>query len=510
MRIKNSIKNIYICMLSQIIMVLLGFISRKIFIDSLGAEYLGVNGLLSNILSMLSLAEGGIGVSIVYNLYKPLADKDEPKIIALVQLYKKLYGFIGIFVLILSFCLYPFLGIVMKGVKGVPYMGLVYFIFVIKNVISYINAHKWSLINADQKGYILSTYNLIFDVTIIIVKIIVLKETKSYILFLLSEIFIIILKNIWNGRIVNTRYSYIKTKDKYTIDDEIRTNLITNVKALFLHNIGAYCVLGTDNLLIGGFINITTVGLYSNYNMIMSQLHGLISPILGGIGSSVGNLIAVDSKDKSYQIFNIVYLINFWLYSVTVIFLFNCLEPFINLWLGQGLLLDKLTFIFLLINFYLVGLRSSVLTFKSKAGIFKQDKYITLIVAFINLLSSVVLVKYFGLSGIFMGTTISTICIPLWNQPKLVYNIVFDKSLAEYLRKYFLYIGLTIIAGAITTLLCNCIVVVDGWMSLIIKGVISLTIPNIIYIFRFYKSDEFKYIYNTINLVLKKSVHKIA
>ena len=154
MRVKNSLKNISISIATQIIITLLGFISRKVFLDSLGTEYLGVNGLLTNVLSMLSLVESGIGVSITYNLYKPLAENDKENIIALVQLYKKLYGILAILIFLLSLTLYPFLGILINNSSNIPFIGVIYFIFVVKNVISYLNAHKWSLINSDQKGYV--------------------------------------------------------------------------------------------------------------------------------------------------------------------------------------------------------------------------------------------------------------------------------------------------------------------------------------------------------------------
>lgn len=502
MRTKNSIKNIYISILTQIIITLLGFVSRKVFLDSLGTEYLGVNGLLSNVLSMLSLVEGGIGTSIVYNLYKPLAENDEPRIIALVQLYKKLYGILAIVIFGLSLTLYPFLGILMKDGTTIVSINIIYFIFVFKNMISYLNAHKWSLINADQKGYVLAKYNLIFSVLTTISKIIVLILTNNYILFLLIEAFIFIIQNLWNGKIVNERYPYIKTKNKYSVEKDVKNNLITNVKALFLHNIGSYCVFGTDNILISAFISVKAVGLYSNYTMIISQLSSLLSPILNGIGASVGNLIATESKEKSYQVFNVTYFINFWIYGIFTIFLYNLLEPFINWWLGNGLLLDKLTFIIILINFYISGMRSSIITFKSKAGIFNNDKYVPLIESAINLGSSILLVRYFGLAGIFMGTTISTIVLPLWIQAKLVYNNVFDKSVVEYFRKYFLYIGITIIIGVITTCICN-IITINGFIGLIIKGGVCVIVPNLILILIFYKTVEFKYILNIIINIIK-------
>ena len=509
MRTKNVIKNIYISMVTQVVIILLGFISRKVFLDNLGTEYLGVNGLLTNILSMLSLVEGGIGVSIVYNLYKPLADKDIKKTTALVQLYKKLYTVLAIIVFILSISIYPMVWKMVKNSSEIPYMGFVYFIFVFKNIVSYLNAHKWSLINADQKGYILGKYNLIFNIVTTLTKIVVLKVTQNYILYLGIEVIIFTIQNIYNGMVVNHYYPYIKTKENYAIDDLTKKDIIRNVKALFLHNIGTYCVYGTDNLLISWFVNIKAVGLYSNYTMIIGQLSSLLTPILSGIGSSIGNLIATESNEKSYNVFKTTYLINFWIYSLSVIFLYNLLEPFINWWLGDGLLLNNTTFIVILINFYIAGMRNSIGTFKVKAGIFVQDKYAPLIEAIINLGASLTLVKYFGISGIFMGTTISTLVIPFWIHPTLVYKSVFNKPVIEYFKTYLFYIILTIVAGFATTIVINKLVLGIGFASLIIKGIICVIIPNIIYISIFYKSEEFRYILKIFNPMIKNIKTKI-
>ena len=502
MRVENSVKNIYVAIFTQIVIILLGFWSRKVFIDNLGTEYLGVNGFLTNILSMLSLIEGGIGGSIIYNLYKPLAENDEEKIIALVQLYKKLYFILAIVIFGLSTIMYLFIGDFIKVDSGIKFVGVVYFIFVFKNIVSYLNAHKWSLINADQKGYILAKYNLIFKVITTVVNVIILKTTKNYILFLIIELGIFIVQNIWNGRIVNQRYSYIKTKEKYKVDKYTKNNLITNVKALFLHQIGTYCVFGTDNLLISYFVNIKTVGLYSNYTMIVAHLGELVTPVLSGIEASVANLIVKESKEKVYEVFKITYLINFWIYSFCTIFLYNLLEAFINWWLGEGLLLNRLAFVFILINFYITGLRKSVLIFKNKGGIFTNDKYVPLIESVINLGGSIILVKYFGLAGVFMGTTVSTIAIPLWTQSKLVYNKIFEKSVIEYFKKYFYYLMLTLIVGVLTTKSCNILVQGTGFIDLVFKGIICVLIPNIIYLILFYKTDEFKYILGIVKAII--------
>ncbi len=510
MRTKNSLKNMYIGIFTQIIITLLGFISRKVLFDSLGEAYLGVNGVLTNVLSMLSLVEGGIGTSIVYNLYKPLAEDDKEKTIALIQLYKKLYFILCILVFILSLAIYPFLGILMKDNEAISNLTLVYFIFVARNMISYLNAHKWSLINADQKGYVLSRINLVFNIVTTVVKIIVLKLTKDYVLFLLIDLIIFIIQNIYNGSIVNKRYEYIKTREKYNIDKEIKENLVENVKALFLHNIGSFCVNGTDNILISAFIGLSTSGRYSNYTMVMNQLSALVNPILNSISASVGNLIATESKEKTYEVFKITYFINFWIFSWCSIFLYNLLEPFIDWWMGKGLLLNKFTFIIVLVNFYISGIRRSIGIFKEKAGIFKEDKYVPLVESLVNLGSSIILVKYFGLVGIFIGTTISTIFFPLWNQPRLVYKKLFKKPLNEYFKSYAGYALVTLIGALITTFTCNLLVNGNGFISLVFKGIICVIIPNIVICLVFHRNDEFKYIIILIKNILNTNIKNLT
>ena len=511
MRTKNAIKNISISVFSQVIIILLGFISRRVFIDSLGAEYLGVNGLLTNVLSMMVLIEGGIGISITYNLYKPLAENNHKKITALVQLYKKVYTALAFIVLGISIILYPYMIRMMNGGHSIVNINLVYFIFVAKNMVSYLTAYKWALINADQKGYVLARANLLFQILTTVSKMIILVLTSNYILYLLIELGIYTVQVLWNGAIVNKRYPYIKTKEKYEIDKDTKENINKNVKAMFLHNIVGYCVYGTDNILISAFVNVATVGLYSNYSMIINQLSALVSPILSGIGAGVGNLIATEDSNKTYSIFKVTYFVNFWIYSFCVIFLFNTLEPFIALWLNNdNLLLDKVTFIFILVNFYLNGLRTSIGTFKSKAGLFSQDKYIPVIEGIINLVASIILAKKFGLVGIFIGTTISTVAIQLWNQPRIVYKHVFNIPVIEYFRKFIFYIVLTILVGILTTNVCNLVSISSPWIYLIIKGIICVLIPNIVYIFVFYKTEEFTYLWNTIKPMLTKVKSKLA
>lgn len=505
MRSKNALKNISISIFSQIIIILLGFLSRKVFVDSLGAEYLGINGLLTNVLSMMVLIEGGIGASIVYNLYKPLANNDKDKIIALVNLYKKSYGILSIIMIAISVILYPFIGIIMKLDKPIHGMVVVYFIFITKNVISYINAYKWALINADQKGYVLATTNLIFQIITTIGKILIIVITHNYIFFLIVEVVIFIIQNVINTNIVYKKYPYLRKKSKYNIDTETKKNINKNVKAMFLHNIGGYLVFSTDNILISTFISVKAVGLYSNYTMIIDQLSSLLLPIVNGIGASVGNLIATEDENKTYSIFKVSFLISFWIYSFSTIALFILLEDFIVWWIGENYLLSSSILIVVLINFYLNGMQNAIGTFKNKAGLFVQDRYIMMFNGFLNLIASLVFIKHFGFIGVFLGTTISTLTTVFWTQPMVVYKYLFKKSVKDYFLKYIFLSGLTILLGILIRNLCNTLISGNGIISIISKGIICTLVINTIYIIIFYRTEEFKYLLKNIKVQITSS-----
>lgn len=507
MRTSHSIKNITIGITTQIIITLLGFFSRRIFIDSLGTEYLGVNGVLTNVLTAMVLLEGGIGISIVYNLYKPLAENNQKLVTALIRLYKKAYLFLAAIIFLICLALFPFLDVLIKSETEIPYLGLVYWIFVAKCLASYLIADKTALINADQKGYILAKYNLYFQVLSMVVKIIILLATKNYVLFLAIELALYIIQNSYSVYLVKKMYPYLLMKEKCEIEPEVKANIITNVKAMFIQNIGYYAINGTDNLVITAFINVITVGFYSNYAMIISQLSNILNPIINGIGNSVGNLIATESKEKTYAIYNMTQLITFWVYSVCTIALFNVLEPFIDLWLGEGFLLDKVTFMIILLNFYLMGVHQTLKTFKSKAGLFAQDKYAYLIEGLLNLFLSIVFVQKLGLAGVFLGTTVSYLLVSFWNQPRILFHHYFHQPVFRYYLDYLMKVGLMIGAGYLSSVICQWITLPSLFLSIIFKGMVTVIVPSLIYAIVFYQTDAFQYIWN--NLVKRMILSKI-
>lgn len=506
MRSLNSIKNIATSMGIMLMVSILGFVTRKLFLDSLGEEYLGLNGLLTNVIGMLSLVESGVGVSIVYNLYKPLAEGNTRQVLALVQLYRKIYRYIALGILVLSIALFPFLKYLIHGDNQIIDLGLVYFIFVANTLIGYLMADKLSLVNSDQKQYKLAGYNLGYQFAMYAIKILILTYYPNYIFFLSIEFICGAIYNLIIRAKVRRLYPFIKTKETIEVPKEIKQNIVRNVKALFITTIGGYMVHSTDNILISSFIGLSVVGLYSNYTLIINQVKSLATPLMSGVKDSVGNLVSSESSEHQYNVFKMLFFINFVVISFISIMLFCLLNPFITWWLGEQYLFEEWVVAIMCINLYVDMIRSSALTFKVVSGIFVQDRYVAFITGIVNLIVSLILVKVIGLAGILLGTTIAFLTTNSWNWPRLIYKYNFKKSPVHYYVRYVAYAVLSVIVCLACASFGKYLFTRYG-VSLL--NIILIAIADTIIIFMtywtiFHKTGEYKYAATIISTVLKR------
>jgi O-antigen/teichoic acid export membrane protein len=513
MRVKSSIINIAAGLGNQIIITALSFISRTVFISTLGIEYLGINGLFTNILAMLALAEAGIGSSIIYNLYKPVANNDHEKINVLMKLYRSAYMIISLIVLLLGLSLMPFLGNFIKD-SNVENINLIYFLFLLNTVIPYLFMHKSSFLNVNQKGYIVIGIYSISAILSTCIKIGILYFTEDYIFYLLIDTVFTTTTSIVFSIIVDKKYTFLKNKITSKLDNETKSNIVKNVKAIVLQNIGGYFAFGTESILISSFVSVAAVGIYSNYKMLIDICRTFINQIFNNVYHSVGNLVASESKDKVYGIYRVSMLLNFWLYSILTLFLYINVEPFINLWLGSEFVMSRSVLIILMIIFYERGMRNAISTVKGTSGIFHEDRFAPLCQAAVSLCTSLFLVHYYGISGVFIGSLISAIAVPFWYTPYLVYKKVFNMNVINYYKTYFHYLIIGIVTYFITSSICG-LLVPDNLFNLLLRGFVCLFIPNIIYILIFHRSYEYRYLFNIVKniigpLVMKRKVKKKA
>ena len=485
--------------------IFLGFFTRKVFVDNVGLEYLGLNGLLQNILGLMTLIEGGFATSVVYNMYKPLAEDNRPKILALLQLYKRVYRWIALGIAFFSICLYPFIGYFLKDASQLSYVGLVYFIFLFNSLIGYFSAYKWSLINASQQGYRLTAINLIYQIGVSISKLVILYLTKNYILYLVVEALFNVVYNIAVVKRADQLFPYVKDKNKYSLDNDTKHSIFTNIKALFINKIGGYFMHSTDNIIISAFVGVTTVGLYSNYTLITGLVKSLVTQALDSYSESVGNLIASESTDKVYSVFTSCFFVNFLIVSIPVIILFNILTPFVDWWLGSEYRLANITVWIVLLNFFLDSIRTTALTFKMKAGIFVNDRWTPFLQGLINLLLSLLLVKIWGITGVLLATSISILSIGFWQFPRLCYKFIFHKPLWDYFRRLICYSLVAIVALLISFVLC-CIIRVEGLLlRLVLNALISGVVVVLVFWLLFHRLDEYNKVRGYCLSVIRKS-----
>ena len=499
MRTSSALKNIYTGIMLQFISIILGIISRKIFLDKLGVELLGINGVITNLISMLGLMELGIGIAISYSLYKPLAEKNNNQIKAIMNLYSKLYRYIALVIAILGLLLMPFLGFIIKSDFSGRFINLIYFIFLTDAVVTYFLAYRRTILLADQKNYMLNRITMIFSIFLTIIQIIILVVSQNYILFLLAKLILGFGQNFIIYKITNKEYPYLKESSKPVLDLSIKGDLIKNIKALLIANISVYVIHGTDNLLLAIFTNVTVVGLYSNYTLLINAVKGLISQVFLGITAGFGNLLVYEKNlEEGHKIFNVIYFLNFWISTFCTVSLAVLSNSFIEIWIGKSMLLPIAAVAIIIFNFYSETMRSAIELVKSAAGLYSPYpffKYWIVVEAAVNLVLSIILAGPLGLGmvGVFLGTAISTI-IATYVLPWNVYKYVFKQSSKVFYLKYLLY---TLISFSITIAMyyfMNLIYFNNIYISFIFKIFICLTIPNVIIIIMFYRSSELKYL----------------
>lgn len=502
MRIKNSLKNFGSGLAINLITNILAFISRTIFISVLGKSYLGVNGLLANVLSMLSLAELGVGTAINFSLYKPIAEGDNKKIALLMNFYKKAYRWIGLFVFCIGLILMIGLNVIIKDPGDVKNIKLIFFIYLVNTSYSYLMSYKNTLLSANQKDYQLALINIIFSIVITAAQIIALLTAKNYIIYLLTNMLVLFIQRLYINNKITKMYPLLKEKITEKLPKEDFQLIIKNIKAVMFHKIGDYCINGTDNIVISAFISVTVVGLYSNYSMIINMVNGIIVMFFNSMTASLGNLIATESDEKKIEVFKIINFIGFWLFGFATICFYNLLNPFIELWLGKDFLISTNILIIVLVNYYLTGMRVPIYAVKAAAGIYDEDKYTPLIQSIVNLVISIILVQRWGLAGVFMGTLVSSIVLPCWQRPYIVCKYALKTSSKDYFIKYVRYLITIITVTFFISEILNFFFLEGKIINFIVKVLICTFIPNLIFLLLFRKTKEFKYVLSIVDRVL--------
>lgn len=481
---------------------IMGFICRIIFTRCLAEEYLGISGLFTNILTMLSLAELGIGSAIVYALYKPLAENDQPKIRALVQFYRKAYMVIGVVVALIGLAMLPFLNFIIQDAPQIKEnLHVIYLLYLFNSVFSYFFSYRASLLQAAQKNYLVIGINYLVTIMQSILQIIVLLLTSNYMLYLVIQIIGGISYNIIISSVARQQYPYIIERGEPLEKREVRA-ISKNVSYLVVNKLANLLLSNTNNIITTYFGGLSITGLVSNYSLFVTTINSLLSQIFNSFTASIGNFNVTESDDRKLFLFNSINLSNFWFFGWASIGIFCCSSDLVRWFYGEKYVLDISIPFILAVNFYVVGLMNAVWSFKSAFGLFKYGRYILILTSIINVSLAIGLGKVLGVFGIFAANSISRLLTNAWYEPYALFKYGLHKSPLIYIKKYLEYTVLIIITGGLCYFICRDMsfgIVLNP----ILKIVICTIIPNSLFYLHFRKKTEFKMLKDRVIAMLK-------
>ena len=491
-RLENSTKNIFSSFGNMLLSAVLGFISRTVFIHTLGTDYLGLAGLLGNVLGFLSIGELGIATAIGFSLYKPLAEKDYKTVSSLMSVYRKAYSIIGSIVMLSGIVLFLFLDFFVPPEEQPAETSFAYFAFLINTVVSYFLAYKTTLISSDNQAFRLVPINMSVNIVQTIVQVVVLILSESYILYLSIQIVCSIVLMAIQNIYISRSYIDVDFKSKEKLPDGKKTEIKRNVSGLIIAKIGDYLVNSTDNLIITKLASLAATGIYSNYLLIRNMINGFIGTLFGGITASLGNVVAVENDEKKLEVFDAMFFCAFLIYSTEAACFMSLYNQFIgDIWIGRSYTFGTGTVAIIVLNNYLTGLRIPLITMKNAAGKYLEDTWIPFGFASVNLVASIFLAKPFGVAGVFLGTIIGSLFTADWYRPVVIYRTVFHAPVKKYFGKYFLYLTVGIGYIVLTYWLNAKICPSSIYLSFVIRAMIAGCVPILLTCALFHNTKEF-------------------
>lgn len=432
--------NAGVSLVTQLTKLLLQFLIQTAFVRTLGVEYLGANGLFTNVLLFLSFAELGIGSSFSFILYKPIIDKNFDEINAIMTLFKRVYNFIGLVILILGSVITYFIPFLTNSDSSVEDIRLLFFLYLLSSVVSYFFTYYRTMFIANQQSYVDSLNQLIFLIIKSILQLVALIVFKSYVIFLVAQIITNVLSNLSITIKAKKKFTYLQLGTTKKIKAATKKKLMENVVGSISSKIGAVVVNGTDNILISKFVGLANVGFYSNYAIVVTGLTSLMTQVINGITASLGhlNITQQDNTEERLSVFNTYTVVT----AAVVAFMGNMMqwmfEPFIRLWLGHTYLLPDFVVEVIVVNFVFAQFRPAQQMIAAY-GLFWGYRYKSIVEALVNLVGSLLLVNFtqLGIAGVLLGTIIGNVIVNSWWDVRILFTGAFPgirwiKYVAQY------------------------------------------------------------------------------
>ncbi len=518
-RTQNSFLNYLTGMGSTITEVLLSFVTRSIFIRTLGEGYLGIEGYFSSILSMLSLTELGFGAAIVFKLYKPLEEGDQRRIQVLMKLYRQLYHIVGGVIVVFGLCLVPFLPQLIRDYDHLLELGLkpgfLFLLYVFNSASSYwFFAYKSALVRASQKTYLLTASGYIITLLGVLAQILALLLTKNFIVYVAVMIAQSLARNLLYAAICDRRFPYIREKIDDRVSMEELKEFFKDCSALLIYKLNNVVISGTDNLILTGFVGIFTTGLYANYVAIRANLERLLSIFVSSLKDSLGSLYSTGKREWSRLAFRVVNLISVWVFGVGAIGVAVLADDFITLWVGDRFVVRSFTAgsvtvatpvaLWLGIEIYLDGHKTYLNYFREAMGLFRQVMIRPILGMLLNLVTCLWLVPRVGIAGCIISTNVAAIA-NLTLDPIIIHKHALQASSKGYFLRNVLYTLVVTAAWLLCRWLCACISL-GGILGFLVHGCVCVLVPSALFGVLFCRTTEFRFLLKSIQgLLVKKN-----
>ena len=490
-RTENSIRNLKYTLMAQVVTIVLSFVTRTCLVRILGIESVALNGLFTQVITAISLAEMGVGTAIVYNLYKPLAEGDHEKVSQLMNLFRTAYWIIGAATLAIGIVLIPWLPYLITDISfEISYIRIVYLMFIFQSAVSYLFSYKIALLNADQNGYIYTRIFTSFKLVGTVLILIVLVISKKYLVFLGSNILLTIITDLYASNVAQKKYPYIKKRAK--LPKEEKRDIFSNIRNLFIMQFAGRVVDSTDNILISSLISTILVGLYSNYMVVIGVFKSLSDKLMGAVAPSMGNLFVTDDTDrKEENLYRLTFV--FYIFASTAsVGTYACIQPFVTLWLGKEYLLE-ISVVFVLCFLYFVAIIYEPLkNAMFLTGYFAVGRNISFASAIVNLIVSVILGRQIGIIGIFIGT-MCTYVIEIIAKTYYLFKRYLQRNPIQYV---FLWVRMILVFLAELWII-NIIhskLILAALSEFLIMGFLSVLITIAAVTLVFFRTDQYAYV----------------
>ena len=494
-RLKNSALNLATGLMGRALTIILNFVVRTVFIYCLNEAYLSVNGLYSNILTVLSLAELGFGSAAIYHMYEPMAKRNYKKVAELLRFYRKAYLAVGIIIIALGLCMIPFMDVIIKNKPDAPWLTLYYIIFLLNSGVSYcFAACKGTLFLADQKEYVRANVQNVVSIIQAALQVLLLLLFRAYLIYLLVQLAGTICVNVYVAHLADKRYPEVTTYKNSQLNSDEKRQLLKDTGALFYTKIGHVALNGTDNIIISAVVGVLWVGRLSNYALICDSVTSVLCQITAAITGSLGNFFATEDKPAGYELFKKIEFLNFWLYGFSFIALVVLLDPFVRLWAGEKFVLGLPIAFAIALNFFVAGYMNTLWVFRSTLGLFKQGKFRPIIVALLNIVLSILLGKLWGVFGVPFATFLSRAAVSLWYDPIILHKYGFGVSAKPFFFAYLKRV-LLLTAVVVAMLMIRKLILLDSVtiIGFIVMVLLTAVIPNAVFWIVYRKKEEYRY-----------------